>query len=607
MHFRHLRRLALAGLLLAGAAAPAVANDSILRLVIRGPVVEAPTDGGELAVLFGEDPVRTLRDWTETIETAAGRDDIRGMALIIEEPLMSLAQLEEIRAAMQTFRDTGKRIDAYLDVASNLSYALAASADHITIAEHSILDIHGLAASLSFYKPMLDNIGVSADLMAMGDYKTAVEPWTRSEPSAANREMVNWLLDSLYDRWIAIIAEGRDLSPAQVKQAVNQAPLGVQQALELGLVDAVGGFTSFKNQLYARYGEDVKVVKRITESNMPELDTSNPFGFFQFFQDMMDREDDETDDGVGLIYVDGPIVMGTSEVDMFGSSASAGSSTIRKALLDTLEDDEIKAVVLRVNSPGGSALASDIMWNAAMQVRERKPLIVSMGGVAGSGGYYVAAPGEVIFADKSTLTGSIGVLGGKLVWKELWEEHIGVNTVTIARGANATLFNPNEPFTEEGREHMRDMLEKIYSQFKERVRAGRGDRLTKQLDDIAGGRVYTGEQALELGLVDRIGTLDDAIDFAARRAGLEGDPEIYVLPRPLDLSDVLAALFDKDTEDEFEIAASLSSTPQLRGLIQLVRRTFGAATQHMSIDLKHLEILHRERFGCFMPLHVNVR
>jgi protease-4 len=235
---------------------------------------------------------------------------------------------------------------------------------------------------------------------------------------------------------------------------------------------------------------------------------------------------------IAIVYVEGPIVVGKPDESPF-ADAVAASTPIRKALDEAARDDAIKGVVLRVNSPGGSATGSEIILEATRRVKAKKPLVVSMGNVAGSGGYYVACGSDTIFADPSTLTGSIGVVFGKLVTTGMWDK-VGINFEPFKRGANADILASSAPFTSEQKAHMQDWMTDIYVVFKDHVTAIRGDKLKKPLDELAGGRVYTGQQALELGLIDKIGSMNDAVAFAAAEAKLS-DYDVRIVPEPKNL------------------------------------------------------------------------
>ncbi|MBN2448339.1 MAG: S49 family peptidase [Phycisphaerae bacterium] len=598
---KHLTWLTLAVLICGLSAAPASAAKTVLRLWLTGAVAEAPSEDADFAVIFGGEKPRTLYQWVESIHKAAESDDIAGLVLIIDSPQIGLAQTEELRRAIKDFRATGKKAHAYLDYAGNASYALATAADDITIAEHSELAIMGLAAEMSYYKNLFDKIGVKADMLHCGDYKSAVEPYTRTEPSGPAAEQMNWLLDGIFDRLVNIIAEGRGLSADDVRAAIDAAPLSAEKALERKLVDRIAGFPEFRDLLHKEYGADVVVKKTMDDDDGLKIDFENPFAIFEFFSDVMDKAAEEKEPGIGLIYIEGAITTGKSQNSLMGGS-SAGSTTLRAAFTKALEDDNIKAVVVRVNSPGGSALASDIMWDAETRLGKEKPLIVSMSNVAGSGGYYVAIPGSVIFAEASTITGSIGVLGGKLVWNELMEDKLGITTTMFTRGKQADLFSMNHEFTDEQRVLVQEYMDEVYAQFKGRVMTSRGDRIKGELDKLAGGRVYTGEQALEIGLIDKIGGLTDAINFAAAKAGLK-DPEIYILPKQKDFAEVLMSLFDDESEDEFEIGLPQGMTrdPLVRAMLPVLREMLADRAESVLYGWSNLMIINDEHVGCFMP------
>jgi len=255
------------------------------------------------------------------------------------------------------------------------------------------------------------------------------------------------------------------------------------------------------------------------------------------------------------------------------------------------------------------------MWMAATRCASEKPLIVSMGNVAGSGGYYVSIPGDTVFAEETTITASIGVVGGKFVWQGLMEDKLGITTTEFDRGKHAGLMSMNRKWTEGEREWMIEYMNSVYDQFKNRIKQSRGDRIVGELEDMAGGRVYTGQQALERGLVDKIGGLSDAIKLAAKRAGLD-DYEVYLLPEPKDFGDFLAMLMDEEVEDEWEISVGprLTSDPLLGGANPLLRAAgplldslAPERLRNIARNLQHLVILNREHVGCFMPFDLTIR
>jgi protease-4 len=594
----------------------ALAQKHVLRLCFDGPVLEAPTDEMDLAVLFGQQKARTLRDWVSTIERAAADEDVDGIIMIVEEPAVGFAQVEELTRALKAFRQSGKKIYCYMDWAGNASYALAAAANHVTLAEHSVLGTVGLHAEATFFKGLLDKIGVEADVMHCGAYKSAVEPFTRTEPSKEAAEQINWLLDGIFERFVQLLAQERGLSVEQVKAAINAAPLDSDQVLEHKLVDAIGSFPEFKQMIHKEFGKDVEVIKKYSEKKKLDLDFgdgSNPFEplmkLMDLFRSITEEATAPAKPGIGLIYIEGLITVGKNEPDLLFGGNTAGSTTIRAAFEQARQDESVRAVVVRVDSPGGSALASDIMWEAATRCGKEKPLIVSMGGVAGSGGYYVSIPGDTIFAEETTITGSIGVVGGKFVWKDLMEAKLGITTTEFDRGKHAGLMSMNRPWDDDERAWMTNYMNAVYGQFKDRVRESRGERIKGDLEQLAGGRVYTGRQALELGLIDQLGGLSDAIEFAAKKADL-AEYEIYLLPERKEFFEkMLEALLDQETEDEWEVRLSrpLAGDPLTEAALPLLRGLAPEKLRRIVNGLRNAVMLHREHVGCFMPFDLEIR
>lgn len=618
---RNSKQLALWTLLAACAAlwpTEALAGKKVVRLLLDGPIAEAPSPDAAFGEMMGERRYN-LRRLLDTINKAADDKEVAGIALILEDPQVKLAQVEELTRSLAAFRAKGKKVLAYMDSGGNLSYALACAADHITLDEAGSLGIIGLNAQLSFYKGMFDKIGVQADMLHVGAYKSALEPFTRTEPSPEAAENVNWLLDGIFNRWVELIAAGRKLPADKVKAAIDAAPIDARPAYDMKLVDAAASFNDFRKLVHKEFGSDVEIVKRYGDRDRLELDLENPFALFEQIQKLMQPKEDSGKPAIALIYVDGAITTGRTPQDLFGGSGTVGSTTVRAALETARQDDNVKAVVLRVDSPGGSALASDIMWVAATRLAKEKPLIVSMGGVAGSGGYYVSLPGDTVLAEASTLTGSIGVVGGKLVWKDLWVDKLGVTTTEFPRGKHSALMSMNRPWTQDERNWMQNWMNTIFDQFKGRVMASRGNKLKGDFDKMAGGRVFTGEQALKLGLIDQIGGLSDAFAIAAKKANLT-KYDVLTLPKPDDFSTIIARLMGQDLPDDFELGGKPGGGPKaaldlLGGatdplaarLLPLLREAAPADLQRIAAGLRNALILNREHVGMFMPFELNLR
>lgn len=598
----------LAVALLGIAVTAARADDALLRIHLDGVIAERTSEAGSFfAALSGEDS-RSLLGLVRDIDRAAERDDIKGIVLIIEAPAMGFAQADELCQALQRFRASGKPVHCYAEFLSNISYMIASASSDITLADTSELAVMGLMIQSTYYKRMLERIGVNAQMLHCGAYKSASEPFTRTEPSPEAAANLEWLLDGLYGRWISLIAQGRGLSSTTVKALIDQAPLSVKESLAADLIDHVGSFQDFREMLHEKYGEDVVVRKSLREEDELALDFENPFFIFQMIAEEMAKQNEPRDPGIAIVHINGMITTGDSSDGLGG--ASAGSTTLRDAFETVLADDSIKAVVCRIDSPGGSALASDIMWQAQTRLAKKKPFVVSMGNVAASGGYYTAVAADRIFATPSTITASIGVVGGKLVWRELWEDHFGVDTSTFKRGRYADLMDMNRAWTHEEKERVHAMMYRIYDSFKDRIIESRGSRLKVPLESMAGGRVFTGEQALERGLIDELGGLRDAVAYASKKAGISADAPIYHFPEEKDpFMELAASLSGEEQDDEWEVGLgrSFTSFRTLRMLLPVIEELAPVRTRNMLNRLQQLEILQRERVGCFMPFDVIVR
>ena len=535
----------------AGAGAAAGADEkaqspTVAIFELDGPVLESPSQD---VFLFGEQPV-ALRDLIKRLRASADDDNVKGVVLIAENLALGPAQTEEIRGAIRHVRDKGKDVFVHSDSMQMKEYLVFAGASKISMSPTSELWILGLHAETPYLRGLLDKIGVKPDFLQIGDYKSGAEMITRTGPTKQAEEMVNWLIDSLHQSSIELIASGRKVDAAKVKEWINIGMFTAEKAKQAGLIDAVEHRQDFDASIKKQLGESLVYDRRYGKEKDKQLDFSNPFAMFQVLGEMFGggKKEEPKRDAVGIVYVDGMILPGSSRPSIFGSGG-AYSSDIRKALDKAARDDSIKAVVLRVDSPGGSAVASEIILDATKRLKAKKPLVVSMGNVAGSGGYYVSLGSDTIFADKTTITASIGALGGKLVTTDMWNK-IGITWKTYERGERAGLLAGNDAFTESERKVVETWMKDVVDVFKKHVTDNRGKKLKKPIDEVAGGRVYTGQQALELGLIDKIGTLQDAIAFVAKEAKLPDDHDIRVVPQPKSFFEQLIEQGKGGGEDE---------------------------------------------------------
>ncbi|MDB5392388.1 MAG: signal peptide peptidase SppA, type [Planctomycetaceae bacterium] len=495
------------------------------HIEIKGAYPEATALPG----LFGE-LSESLHDALARFDKAATDDTLQGLILHVNSPHIGWAKLNEFRTAIAKVRKAGKKVFAYFDDGSSMDYLIAASCDEVCMPESGVLMFLGLRAEVSFYKNLFDKLDLKAEMLRVGEYKSAAEPYSRSEMSKEFREEMESVLDSYFSQMKAIVGDARKLTPEQVEAAINAGPFTAVKAKELGMIDRL----VYPDELEALVkGDTDKKVKITRKYGKKKLDTD--FSGFSGMVKMMDLimgietpKRKTTTPKLAVINAIGPIMTGHSSSDMFSGESTIGAETLNKAIRQANEDDSVKAIVLRVDSPGGSALASDLMWRELERVK--KPLVVSMGDVAASGGYYISMNAKKIYAEPGTITGSIGVVGGKLATQGLFDK-IGINTSIITRGKNAGVMSVTTPFSDTERAAMQALMNDIYKQFTEKAAKGRRMDVVK-LEKLARGRIYTGLQAKELGLVDEIGTLADAIAEAKKLAGLDPSDKLEKLELP---------------------------------------------------------------------------
>ena len=571
---------------------------------ISGAIPEKPT--GE-AFPFAMEETTTLKDLIVRMRKARGDEQVKGVVLSVSQGAApGRAQVEELRQAILELRSAGKEVHAHTDSMSTTTYTLLSGVSRLSVVPTGDVWLMGFYGESPYLRGLLNNVGITPDFISMGAYKSAAEMFMRESPSTEAEEMQNWLLDSLFETTIDLIAKGRGKTADQVRGWIDAGPYTAEKAAETGLIDAVQTHADFVADLKQRYGKEIKFDGRYGVKRGPEIDLSSMMGVFQFYAELLSPpKKAPKKDAIGIVYVEGAIALGSDQASPFGGSAGAMSTTVRKALEKAANDDSVKAVVLRVNSPGGSATASEIILNATKKLKEKKPFVVSMGDVAGSGGYYVACAADTIFADRATITGSIGVVGGKFATTGMWDK-VGIRWKTYQRGVNAGLLSSTRVFSDGERKHMLQWMGDIYKVFTDHVVAIRGKKLAKPIDELAGGRVFTGAQALKLGLVDKIGTLDDAVRHVAAQVNLK-EYEIRAVPRPKNFMEQL--MESASGKSEFDSAASITvepgsptgtnsllqlALPALKGMDPL---RFGA----IKSALLRLEMLQREGVGLTMP------
>ncbi len=511
---------------------------------------------------FGASSTKTLRGLFKKLDTLKTDDEIAGVIFKIDDVSIGWATLQEIRNKLHEFRAVGKETIGYLEGGGNAEYLLAATMDRTVLMPAGGLNLTGLRAEIIFYKGLLDKLDIEADMLAMGKYKSGVEPYMREGMSDAFRESMTAVLDDLYAQLLNHIAESRDgITVENASDLIDRGPFTAEEALQEKLVDALQYYDELLDAVKTTStDEDVQVVKPDYERKRKIPDMNSFAGLIQLFNMLSPPQRAQSSTGenqIALIYANGPILPDVES--LFASMSMITPDTLKEAFEKARTDESVRAVVLRVDSPGGSALASDLIWREVMLTQREKPVVVSMGDVAASGGYYIAMAAGTIVAHPSTLTGSIGVFGGKLNMKGLYNK-VGLTKEIITHGQNATLYSDYGGFTPTERERVEKMMKTIYEDFVGKAATGR-DKSFDEIDKIAQGRVWTGKQAKELGLVDELGGLETALAIAKEQAGFsEADKvNLMVLPKQKPFFEQLLEEMIEDTEGSVKFPLQLTT------------------------------------------------
>jgi protease-4 len=501
-------------LLLKGMAGPkgvSVGKDSYLLAELSGVFSEErPTDvlGGAL-----HSGTPTVKGFLTGLRRA--EEDPRIKALVLRVGLLGVGwgKAEEIREAVTRFAESGKPVAAYVDVVTDREYYVATSAPTVCAVPSGLLLTDGLAAQALFMRGALDKLGIEPEMVQVGRYKGAAEAFTRETMSDPLRESLEAILDDRYDDLIRGISEGRSLPEEDIRAILDAGPYTAREAVKAGLVDTLMYYQSVEQMMAERAG--VEELKKVPlKGYLKNGGTGAPGGAPR----------------MALVYAVGQIVLGKSRTSPFGGR-TLGSETLVKALRDARKNERIKAVVLRVDSPGGSGIASDAIWREVRRCSEEKPVIVSMSDVAASGGYFIAAGADAIVAEPGTITGSIGVVGGKFNMSGLYGK-LGLNKEELARGERALMFSENRGFTDDERARFQDMMRSFYwDEFVPKVVEGRG-MTAEEVDAVGQGRIWTGRQALDRGLVDELGGLRRAVELAKERADIPADQKVRLIQYP---------------------------------------------------------------------------
>ncbi len=531
----------------------------VLTITLTGEQAEDAGDSRLLGLLR-----RPPSDYLATIALlrwARDDDQLEGVLVRLDDVHASWARVQGLRRALERLRGAGKRVWVHLERAGVSEYYLASAAERILVAPSATLDVTGLASEALFVRETLDKVGVDAEVIHVGRYKSAGEMFTRTDMSEPHREMLEALVDDLFGQIADGVASGRRIDAAAAREILGRGPYVAVEAQAAGLIDGTAYADQAEQQLADACGgaavldRDAYTRRRGRAVRLESL-----------------RRARHT---VALLHIGGTIKPGESVTRPDGGGAT-GAASIAAALKTVRERDDVAAVVLRIASPGGSALASDLIWRELERTRAVKPVIASCGDVAASGGYFVALAGRPLLAEAGTITGSIGVVAGKATLRRLYDQ-LGVRKETVSRGQHASIFSDYVPLDDSGRERIQHQADVFYRDFVGKVAAARG--LTAEAAEAcAQGRVWTGKQAQALGLVDELGGIEEALDAAKRALGLPADQPVLLerVPRARRLWDLPMGL----------------GLPRRGGLVELLD------------VLPSLSFVVRERIWALMPFDI---
>src|SRR5215204_941442 len=556
---------------------PSIRDNSVLTLRVAGPLPDYSPDD-PFKKYFGG-PNQSLTGLVMQFKKAKVDKRIKAVLLDINMSGVGWGKAEEIRDAITDFRSSGKPVYAYLEFGLNKEYYIATACDKIIVPPPGELFINGLAADVMFFRGSLDKLGIYPDIYQIGKYKSAGNMFTQKEMTEAHREYINSMLDELFSHYVNAIAQARHKTPEEVRTLIDNAPYSAIKAKEAGLVDETLYRDDVEKQFKKMLGyKDTDTFVAVRSADYRDVSPES-LGL-------------NKGERIAVIYASGTIGSGSSENSPSGGQ-SIGSDTVSKALTDAAADQSIKAIVLRIDSPGGSGLASDIIWHAVEAANQKKPVVVSMSDVAASGGYYISASAAKIIAQPSTITGSIGVLAGKPVMRGFYD-WLGISNEYVLRGKNAGMFRETEKFSDDERAKFEEWIKTTYYQdFVPKVAKGR-NKDAAFVDSVGQGRVWTGSQGKERGLVDEFGGLDRAIEVAKQLAKLPADKgvERVILPYPTTfLQELLSGGGDNSNTKIQQQQAVYAALPEdarraLRFMAMMDRMKNGESMLVMPFDIR---------------------
>ena len=505
---------------------------------INSSIVESSSPSLDLTSLLDSGSGVQMFDLVQAMRAAVKDDGLKALVFDIDQAGVGLAQLQELSYHFDKIRAAGKEIWLFTENLGNAQAILGSAASEIVLMPEGNVSVSGLYSERMYFKDLMDRVGVKANVIHIGDFKSAGETYYLSGPSEASRKQGRALMSSQFDQLVSALASGRGLEPDAVRGIIDDGFMTPEEAKQAGLVDRLLYRTDFVKMLKEKYGEDCEIAYDYGMPEPEDVEIGSMFDLMKLAMGSKSKKRRERGEFIDVVVLEGTIT-------------DASVAPVRREILRAARDESCKAVVFRVNSPGGSAMASDVLWEATDELRAAgKPLVVSMGGVAASGGYYISAGADRIFAGAGTVTGSIGVVGMKFDLSGILD-WAGVRTHREKFGRHADLNTMTRAFSDDEEALIRESMLDVYGTFKKRITDGRGDRIKGELEPLAGGRVYTGQQALELGLVDELGGLSAAIDYAVSKSGAGDDFKLRLRPEPTSLFEMLGSGPGDDEGGEF--------------------------------------------------------
>ena len=544
---------------------PSVESNTVLKLDLNYKIPEKSVSNPFASFDFNSMKSKKtmgLYEICETLKKAAKDDKIKGIYMEMGVNPNGLATLEVLRSQLKEFKKSGKFIYSYGEMVSQKGYYLATVADKIYLNPNGGLEILGFGREIMYYKNAFEKLGIEVQDFHCGAFKSAIEPFLREKMSEPNREQMTSIFGDVYHQFLTNIGADRKIDTATLSDIINNLKATLpQDAKELKLIDEA----AYYDQVQTAMREKIGVAKK---DELKSIDLAK-------YASTLDTKSDSKNK-IAVLCADGEIKDGE------GEEGEIGGERFARVIEKLRKDDKVKAIVLRINSPGGSALASDIMWRELVLAKKEKPLIISMGNLAASGGYYIACIGDRIFAEPNTITGSIGVFGLIPNAKKLLNDKLGITTDRVSITKHGALTIGTNPLDEEEKAMVQKSIEKIYREFKERVAEGR-KKDTAYIQSIAQGHVYTGNQGLQIGLVDEIGGLDQAIAYAVKQANLK-DYKIKLYPEEKTLKEQIAESFGDAKQDfvkaeigeeQYRIYKTMKDLKQFYGIQMLMPMEFG--------------------------------